>query len=633
MLIQIQEILKQYWGYDTFRPLQSDIILSVLAGRDTLALLPTGGGKSICFQVPALALEGICVVVTPLIALMQDQVAQLKRRGISAVALYAGMHPNQLDIALDNCIYGEVKFLYVSPERLQSKLFLERAKQMKIALVAIDEAHCISQWGYDFRPPYLHIAEFKALFPSAKLIALTATATTEVKTDIIEKLMMQNPAVFQQSFARKNLSYTTLLEENKEQRLLQMLQKIQGTAIVYVRNRRKTQETATWLQQKGITATFYHAGLTTQERSQRQQAWIDNSIRVMVATNAFGMGIDKPDVRLVVHLDLPESLEAYYQEAGRAGRDEAKAFAVQLYHQGDLIQLEQGVTQQFPSVDFIKQVYQCLGNYYQLAAGSGEMTCFDLDLAALQQRFNLPTTETFFALKVLENQGFITLSEAVFHPSKIWLQLDNRQLYDFQLRNPKYDTFIKLLLRVYGGEVFSGYVVINETQLSKAISMPVAHVEWMLEQLEKFDILKYDKQKNKPQLTFLTPRFDATRLPIDFAALTQRKAKALSKANAVKHYVTHQKRCRTQLLLEYFDEITTATCGVCDSCVQQKRKQHNQQQVQEKILALLADGAMQVQLLYKIVGLHDEKAFQAIIREMLEQQLLTYQPDGSLGKR
>ncbi len=633
MLEKIQQILKQYWGYDTFRPLQADIVLSVLTGHDTLALLPTGGGKSICFQVPAMALEGICVVVTPLIALMQDQVAQLKRRGISAVALYAGMHPNQLDIALDNCIYGEVKFLYVSPERLQSQLFLARAKQMKIALVAIDEAHCISQWGYDFRPPYLHIAEFKALFPSAKLIALTATATTEVKTDIIEKLMMQNPAVFQQSFARDNLSYTALLEENKEQRLLQMLQKIQGTAIVYVRNRRKTQEIATWLQAKGITATFYHAGLTTQERTQRQQAWIDNRIRVMVATNAFGMGIDKPDVRLVVHIDLPETLEAYYQEAGRAGRDSQKAFAVQLYHLGDLEQLEQHVFQQYPSVDFVKKVYQSLGNYYQLATGSGEMACFDLDLMALQQKFQLPTTDTFFALKILENQGFISLSEAVFHPSKIWLQLDNRQLYDFQLRNPSYDAFIKLLLRVYGGEVFAGYVVINEAQLSKAFSMPVGHVERMLEQLEKFDILKYDKQKNKPQLTFLTPRFDASRLPIDLSTLTQRKNKALSKAQAVKHYVTHQKRCRTQLLLEYFDEITSRTCGVCDICVQQKRQLDKRQQVQEKILALLADGAMQVQLLYKIVGLHDEKAFQAIIREMLEEQLLSYQPDGSLGKR
>ena len=402
--MQPQSILKQYWGYDTFRPLQAEIIQSVLEGRDTLALLPTGGGKSLCFQVPTLMSEGICIVISPLIALMQDQVEQLKRRGISAVGIFSGMHKNQIDIALDNCIYGDIKFLYVSPERLQTKLFIERAKQMKINLLAIDEAHCISQWGYDFRPPYMKIAEFRALLPKVPMIALTATATEEVRADILNRLEMVNPQTFQQSFARANLSYSAFKEDDKERRLMKILQNVQGSGVVYVRNRRRTQEISDLLNKYNIQSTFYHAGLNAQERTKRQENWIKNRVRVIVATNAFGMGIDKPDVRTVVHLDLPDTLEAYYQEAGRAGRDGEKAYTVALYNQSDTENLEKNVLTSYPPLELVRRVYQSLGNLFQLAVGTGEFNSFDFDLLEFQNRFNLPPTDTYFALKILENQ-------------------------------------------------------------------------------------------------------------------------------------------------------------------------------------------------------------------------------------
>jgi ATP-dependent DNA helicase RecQ len=636
----IQEILKYYWGYDTFRPLQTEIIQAVLDGRDTLALLPTGGGKSLCFQVPALAQEGICIVVSPLIALMQDQVAQLRKREIKAVAIYSGMHKSQVDIALDNCIYGDIKFLYISPERLQTKLFLERAKQMKINLLAIDEAHCVSQWGYDFRPPYLQIAAFRELIPNIPLIALTATATKEVKEDIQEKLVMQNTAVFQQSFARANLSYSAFEEENKEQRLLNILQKVAGTSVVYVRNRRRTQEVADWLTKKGISATFYHAGLSPKERTDRQESWIKNRIRVIVATNAFGMGIDKPDVRVVVHLDLPDTLEAYYQEAGRAGRDGQKSFAVLLYNQSDVQSIIFGIEQIYPSMDVLKSVYLALGNYYQLAIGSGQFKSFDFDLFEFQKRFDLPTNATFYALKILENEGLIQLSDSFHSPSKIMLAVDNRDLYDFQLKNPRYETLLKLLLRMYGGEMFSTYLTISESAIAKAFSAPVSEIEATLTLLEKLGILFYDKQKNKPQLTYLLPRQDARNMSLDWQKIEARKKQDIQKAKAVGHYAQHKIRCRTQLLLEYFGEITDAKCGVCDICLAEKKQanQDNAQQItldfqREKVLQLLANGAMSLPLLLKIMSPNNKPDFQQLIRLMIEQEILFYDDEGNLGKR
>ena len=636
--MQPQQVLKQYWGYDTFRPLQAEIIQSVLEGRDTLALMPTGGGKSLCFQVPALMSEGICIVISPLIALMQDQVEQLKRRGISAVGIFSGMHKNQIDIALDNCIYGDIKFLYVSPERLQTKLFIERAKQMKINLLAIDEAHCISQWGYDFRPPYMKIAEFRALLPTVPIIALTATATQEVRADIINRLEMVNPQIFQQSFARENLSYSAFKEDDKERRLMKILQNVQGSGVVYVRNRRRTQEVSDLLNKYNIQATFYHAGLNAQERTKRQENWIKNRVRVIVATNAFGMGIDKPDVRTVVHLDLPDTLEAYYQEAGRAGRDGEKAYTVALYNQSDVENLEKNVLAAYPAIELVRRVYQSLGNLFQLAVGTGDFNSFDFDLLEFQNRFNLPPTDTYFALKILENQGFIQLSEGLKSGgSKAMFLVDNRELYDFQLRNPKHDSFIKLLLRMYGGELFGTFLNISEANIAKVFLIPVNEVEGILSTLDKFKILVYDKQKDKPQLTFLTLRFDIRELPLQETEIAQRKKRDLQKARAVKHYVEQPNRCRTQLLLEYFNEITDAECGICDNCLKKKKQRkivlEDKSEIevtQLKIRQLLGNGAMSLSLITQIMQPVNQLKFQEIVREMIADGMIGFDSEGNL---
>ncbi len=636
--MQPQEILKQYWGYDAFRPLQLDIIQSVLDGRDTLALMPTGGGKSICFQVPAMMSEGICIVISPLIALMQDQVQHLKNRNISALGIFSGMHKNQIDIALDNCIYGNIKFLYVSPERLQTKIFIERAKQMKINLLAIDEAHCISQWGYDFRPLYAKISDFRKLIPDVPLIALTATATQEVKTDIIEKLEMVNPQLFQQSFARANLSYSAFKEDDKERRLMKILQNVQGSAVVYVRNRRRTQEVSDMLNKYNISATFYHAGLNSVERTKRQENWIKNRVRAIVATNAFGMGIDKPDVRAVVHLDLPDNLESYYQEAGRAGRDGEKAYAVALFNQSDIDGLEKNVLQSYPPIELIRKVYQCLGNLFQLAVGSGEFASYDFDLLEFQRRFELPPTDTYFALKILETQGFIQLSEGFKNTSKLMFKVDNRQLYDFQLRNSKYDSFIKLLLRMYGGELFGTFLTISEANIAKAFSIPVKEIEIWLVTLEKLDILFYDKQKDKPQLTFLTPRFDLRELPLQELEIKNRKERDIQKAKSVKHYAEQPNRCRTQLLLEYFNEITDAECGICDNCLKKKKQNKLADEDKEgdkaicfKIKQLLQNGAMGLSLITQIMQPINQPKFQEIIREMIGHEEIRYDEEGRLS--
>ena len=635
--MQPQEILKQYWGYNTFRPLQTEIIQSVLDGKDTLALMPTGGGKSLCFQVPAMMSEGICIVISPLIALMQDQVQQLKNRNISAIGIFSGMHKNQIDIALDNCIYGDIKFLYVSPERLQTKLFIERAKQMKINLLAIDEAHCISQWGYDFRPPYTKIADFRKLIPPVSLIALTATATQEVKIDIVEKLEMINPQVFQQSFARANLSYSAFKEDDKERRLMKILQNVQGSAVVYVRNRRRTQEVSDILNKYNIQSTFYHAGLNPTERTKRQENWIKNRVRAIVATNAFGMGIDKPDVRTVIHLDLPDTLEAYYQEAGRAGRDGEKAYAVALFNQSDIDGLEKNVLQSYPPIELIRRVYQCLGNLFQLAVGSGEFASYDFDLIEFQRRFDLPSTDTYFALKILQNQGFIQLSEGFKNTSKMMFKVDNRQLYDFQLRNSKYDSFIKLILRMYGGDLFSTFLNISEANIAKAYSIPVKEIEMWLLTLEKFDILFYDKQKDQPQLTFLTPRFDINKLPLQELEINNRKERDIQKSKSVKHYAEQPNRCRTQLLLEYFNEITDSECGICDNCLKKKKQskieledKEGDQATRLKIRQLLQNGAMSLSLITQIMQPVNQSKFQAIIREMIGNEEVAFDGEGRL---
>ncbi|GAB3894749.1 ATP-dependent DNA helicase RecQ [Larkinella knui] len=628
----IHQILKQFWGYESFRPLQEDIIRSVLDRRDTLVLLPTGGGKSLCFQLPALATDGVCLVVTPLIALMKDQVEQLRKRGISAVAIYSGMHWREIDRALDNCIYGNVRFLYVSPERLQTEILIERVKQMKINFLAVDEAHCISAWGYDFRPPYLQIAAFRELLPGVSVVALTASATPEVQADIVGKLQMRHPQVFRQTFARKNLSYSAFYEENKEARLLKILQGVPGSAIVYVRSRRQTQDVAEWLHHQGIRADYYHAGLTARQRSDKQDAWVHNRVRVIVATNAFGMGIDKPDVRTVVHLDVPDSLEAYYQEAGRAGRDEKKAYAVLLYNPKDLADIEQRMIQQYQPVEMLKRVYQALANYANLAIGGGEFSDIDFDLTAFCQSFQLPVTDTHYALKQLQLEGFIELSEAYFSPSKVMIAVDNRALYEFQVMNPHYDSFLKLLLRIYGGELFTNFVSISESSIAKTTRMPENEVLSFLEQLSQRSILVYEKQKDKPQLTFLTPRFDARNLPINVLELEQRKQRDLAKVRAMVDYVQNPVQCRTRLLQAYFGEEPGEACGICDHCLSQHQNSLDTAQLRQRIFQYLdaTDGqGLAPRLLADRLNLNTEQ-LAGVIRQMLADEQLRIDSAGNL---
>ena len=564
-------VLQQYWGYDTFRPLQEDIVRSVLDGHDTLALLPTGGGKSVCFQVPAMAMEGLCIVVSPLIALMKDQVYQLRKRGIAAFAVYAGMPYKDIDRILDNCVYGGVKFLYLSPERLTTELLQARLPRMPVNLLAVDEAHCISQWGYDFRPPYLAIAEVRSFFPKTPVIALTATATPEVVQDIQQKLAFRDDArVFQKSFARDNLAYVVRHTEGKEHQLVNILNKVPGCAVVYVRNRRRTKEIAEELMRRGISASYYHAGLDMETRSARQEAWINDQIRVIVSTNAFGMGIDKPEVRLVVHLDLPDSLEAYFQEAGRGGRDGKKSFAVLLYNAGDAQRLEKAYQQSFPEMKDIRRVYQALGSYFQLATGAGEGESYDFDLAEFCQQYQLDSSLAFHSLKALEQAGWIVLTEAVFSPASLQITVDKDTLYDYQLRHPELDRILKMILRTYQG-TFSFPVAIKEKQLAGFLKMPVGVLKNSLEALHRAGIIAYQPAKDKPQLIFVQERVELANLSIDQELYRFRQQRHLLRMKAAIAYV-ETAACRSRQLLQYFGESDAAACGQCDYCLSLKKK-------------------------------------------------------------
>lgn len=565
------EVLKQYWGFNSFRPLQENIITAVLNGQDTLALLPTGGGKSLCFQVPALVKEGICIVVSPLIALMKDQVENLKARGINAVAIYAGMGKREIDILLDNCIYGPVKFLYLSPERLLSDLVRTRISYMNVNLIAIDEAHCISQWGYDFRPPYLQIHSLREIHPEVPFIALTATATQYVREDIVAKLELKEPKIFVQSFARKNLSYVVFDLEDKYKKLIDIVTNVKGSGLVYVRNRRETAEVALFLKRNQVEADFYHAGLEKNERSSKQEAWKKNKIRVMVATNAFGMGIDKPDVRFVVHLDLPESLEAYYQEAGRAGRDGRRSFAVLLANKADQMALKAKYTDNFPSVEEIKKTYHYLGSYFQLAYGAGAGVNFSFDLADFCKKFKLGVIKTIGALKFLEHDGYLTLSENIFLPSRILFTAGNEDVYRFQIENSGYDPLIKTILRSYGG-MFDHYANISESDIAKRLGISFNDVVRQINNLQEQGLLSYLPQSDQPQLQFILARVDLLHLDTDVKYIELRKKIQANQIAAVLAY-SGTPVCRSIQLLAYFDEPNAAPCGACDICLAEKKKE------------------------------------------------------------
>jgi ATP-dependent DNA helicase RecQ len=620
-------ILKKYWGHDHFRALQEDIIHSVIQKKDTLALLPTGGGKSVCFQVPALLLDGICIVITPLIALMRDQVDQLKKKGILAYAIHSGMTRTQVDLILNNAIYGGVKFLYVSPERLKTEIFIERFKQMKVGLIAVDEAHCISQWGYDFRPPYLEIGALRDIKPDVPIIALTATATEVVQKDIMVSLRFKEENIFKKSFARNNLSFVVRKTESKEKKLLDILQKVKGSAIIYVRSRKATQDVANLLSRRGISATFYHAGLTFEQRTTRQDEWINNKTRVMVATNAFGMGIDKPDVRVVMHLDLPENLEAYYQEAGRAGRDGLRCYAAILYHDADILSLKSKVDQSLPSVEYLKTVYQAIANYYQLAVGSSEGESYDFDMYKFTERFGLNPVEVYNALKKLEEEGLLQFNESFYSPSTLHFIADHHELYQFQVANAKFDEPIKMLLRLYGGELFSGYVKISESYIASALKITAKQVVAFLQHLNDLKIAIYSPVRDKPQVTFITGRQDADRLPLNIQRLNERRKLITSKMEAMVNYTGSNHQCRMQMIQDYFNETSTSACEICDVCIQKRKTENASAYAALKALILKnLDGhePMPLETLEGAIAPKDNELFVDVVRELADEGVIEY---------
>lgn len=620
-------VLQKYWKHQAFRPMQADIINAVMAGKDTLALLPTGGGKSVCFQVPAMLLDGLCLVVSPLIALMKDQVEQLRAKGINAVAVHSGMSRRQIDLLLNNAMFGDIKFLYLSPERIQTEMFIARVKQMHIGLIAVDEAHCISQWGYDFRPPYLKIASLRDIHPDAPIIALTASATAQVQEDIVDKLRFKNdPAIYRQSFARDNLSFVVRKTENKDEKLLEILRKVKGAAIIYVRSRKATQEVARWLNQRKISASFYHAGLPHEERSRRQDDWIRGRSRVIVATNAFGMGIDKADVRLVIHLDLPENLESYYQEAGRAGRDGLRAYAVILYQDADVSNLHSKVEQGQPTLAYLKVLYQGLANYYQLALGSGEGESFDFDMHDFCERFNLNPVEVFSGLRKLEEEGLLQFNESFYNPSTVFFAVDHSRLYEVQVANADLDELIKMLLRLYGGELFSSFVRIDESVLAKALKGTQEEVVARLRHLNELGVLVYSPARDSPQVTYILSRQDAEQLPVDHARLEARRNLILDKMKAMIAFTETDFRCRMQMIQDYFDEQTDATCGICDVCISKRKKDNLVAfgSLREEILSVMKTHVFTVEQLEKQIAPNDRELFVDVVRELVDEGLLMY---------
>ena len=574
------DILRQYWGYSSFRPLQEDIVESAGSGTDTLALMPTGGGKSITFQVPALAKEGICLVITPLIALMKDQVENLKSRKIKAMAIHSGMTRDEISIALDNCIFGGYKFLYLSPERLLTPLFRVRVQQMNVNLIAVDEAHCISQWGYDFRPSYLQIAALRELLPEVPVLALTATATPRVAKDIMDRLEFRNGKVLKKSFERKNLVYVVRNTEDKQRELLNIAEKIKGTGVVYVRNRRKTRELADLLTGHGYSASNYHAGLKFDTRMQRQEDWQKGRTRIMVSTNAFGMGIDKPDVRFVVHMDLPDSPEAYFQEAGRAGRDEKKAYAILLFSGADEKQVERRIEVNFPPFSVIREIYNALFNYLQVPVGAGKGASYDFILGEFLSRYKFNALTVNSALAILSREGYFEITEEINNPSRIHFTAGRDDLYKFQVKNPKFDSFIKLILRSYTG-LFSQYVAFDEYTLSKRAGMSGEEVYQYLVKLSGMKVINYIPKKQNPVVTLLEERLDEKNIHISAERYAFRKERYLERIGELLAYAGTDRKCRSQFLLAYFGELSSRRCGQCDVCIGKKDTQPSPEELKE----------------------------------------------------
>ena len=609
--------------------MQEEIIKSVASGRDTLALMPTGGGKSLTFQVPSLATDGTCIVVTPLIALMRDQVENLLKRGIRAQAIFSGMSRSEIDIALDNCVYGEFKFLYVSPERLATEIFRERVKKMKISLIAVDEAHCISQWGYDFRPSYLKIAELRELLPGVPVLALTATATADVALDIMDKLLFSSPNLIRTSFERKNLHYLVSVTEDKHRQLLNLVHKVPGCGIVYARNRRKTAEIARFLSNNKIIADYYHAGLGSDTRTMKQNEWMSGKTRVIVATNAFGMGIDKADVRFVVHFDLPDSLEAYFQEAGRAGRDGKIAFAILLYNESDKANADKRIFLRFPEIEVIRQVYQALGSYFQIPFGGGKGSVLDFNIMDFASRYKINLMTCYYSLKALETEGYLELTDEINSPSKIHFTVGREDLYRFQVANAAFDGFIKLLLRSYSG-VFSGFAAIDEEFLARKTSSTRDLVYKYLVRLTNLKIIQYIPRRKSPLIILNTERLDEQSLYIASSSYYERKERYVSKMSSVCSYASLSDRCRSVTLLSYFGEKDAQRCGNCDVCTKNNELDMSQYEfnlITENIREVIKHGNVMPDELVGILDYPADKSI-TVIRWLLDNGKLKQGADG-----
>lgn len=620
-----QEILKQYWGYDHFRGIQEEIIHSIGDGKDTLGLMPTGGGKSITFQVPALAKDGLCLVITPLIALMKDQVQNLKSRGIKALAIYSGMSRQEIIITLENCIFGNYKFLYISPERLNTEIFRAKLLKMKISMITVDESHCISQWGYDFRPAYLKIAEIRELLPGVPVLALTATATPEVVKDIQMRLRFQEENVFKMSFERKNLAYIIRKTENKTGELLHILRRMPGSAIIYVRNRRRTKEITELLHNEGITADFYHAGLDDATKDLRQQRWQTGESRVIVATNAFGMGIDKPDVRIVIHLDLPDSIEAYFQEAGRAGRDGEKAYAVILYSKSDQTTLHKRMPDTFPEKEYIKQVYEHLQYYYQMAMGDGQDCIREFNIEDFCRKFKYFPVPVDSALKILTQAGYLEYTDEQDNASRLRFSVHRDELYKLRELGEDMDTLIQTILRSYTG-LFTDYAFINEESLATRTGLTRRQIYELLIRLAKLRIISYIPRKKTPFIIYTRERVERHHLQILPSVYEERKERYEKRIEAMLDYVTNDTVCRSRMLLHYFGESNEHNCGECDTCIRLRNQKNSDRtstkELAEQILQTLSGQTMTPTALAEHIPVEKEDLTEALHRLLDENKVI-----------
>ncbi len=620
---QLLDTLKKYWHYDSFRPMQHEAIESILSGRDTLVLMPTGGGKSIIYQLPTLVSNGLCIVVTPLIALMKDQVDSLRKRGISAVAIHSGMTPRQIDIALDNCIYGDVKFLYVAPERLSSEMFRLRVDRMNVTLLAVDEAHCISQWGYDFRPSYLRIADLRRYMPETPVLALTASATPRVAKDIMEQLNFAEPNVLQASFIRPNLSYSVRHTEDKEGQLMRIINNVPGCGIVYVRMRKTAEQVAQFLIEQGFSASFYHGGLPNAERTMRQDEWVSGKTRIMVATNAFGMGIDKRDVRFVVHYTMSDSLESYYQEAGRAGRDGERSYAVILMSATDNDRIINIFENEFPDIELIRSIYHDLCSYLGVAIGDGKEASFVFNIFDFCKRYRQPLATVMSAIKLLQLNGYMTLVEDCEHPARLMFMISRDELYNIKMQNEKEEEILRSILRLYTG-IFSDFRPIDEMEIAAFSKHSHEDVHALLKQLWRSNIIRYIPTNHDPLIFLDEERLPSRDVYIAPETYSHRKSLMLERFNHLLHYANEEQECRSRVIEQYFCDKISEPCGICDNCLARKRREKSvpTPSFEEQILRLLTTGPMTIkELIAKIQG--NEQTLVECIRQLTEKGVIS----------